>query len=377
MAEQEEPDNRARTKHRGVILFLRDAGVALLFVILVLLAMFAYTGLWPPLVVVESNSMMHGEDNLSHIGTIDTGDLVLVKKVDRASEVETYVDGLSSGHKTYGDYGDVVIYKRGGSDSVTPIIHRAIIYLEINADGQSYRSVSLSSAPSDRWSTAVITDTWDRLTSTLTITHVGYKDLVVVIYIGDLIPSHRSGFITKGDHNSQTDQMYAGGGPVDLTWVVGKARGEIPWFGLIKLWSTNSLGSPAPSNSVTNLWIALGAIVATPIALDISMTIIERRKIAKKRAGLLSGSTDEAEKEEVVATVEHFECPQCGTSIEATATQCPKCGVWFAEDGVDMFQCPACKTLVSVDAKSCPTCGAVYVEPEEKSDKAEEPPERP
>ena len=364
MAEKEEPDNLAHTKYRGVILFLRDAGVALLFVILVLLAMFAYTGLWPPLVVVESNSMMHGEDNLSHIGTIDTGDLVLVKKVDQATDVETYVDGLSSGHKTYGDYGDVVIYKRGGSDTITPIIHRAIIYLEINADGQSYRSESLDAAPSDRWSISDSTDTWDRLTSRLTITHVGYKDLTIVIDIGSMIPSQRSGFITKGDHNSQTDQMY--GGAVDPTWVVGKARGEIPWFGLLKLWSTGSLGSPAPSNSVTNLWIALGAIVATPIAIDISMTIIERRKIAKKRAGLLTGSTDEEDKEEVAAAGERFECPQCGTSIEAAATQCPKCGVAFAEEGAEMFQCPACNALVSVDAKSCHGCGAVFVEPEKK-----------
>lgn len=296
MADKEEPDNRARTKYRGVILFLRDAGVALLFVILVLLAMFAYTGLWPPLVVVESNSMMHGEDNISHIGAIDTGDLVLVKKVDSVSDVETYVDGLSSGHKTYGDYGDVVIYKRGGSNAVTPIIHRAIIYLEINADGQSYRSQSLSMAPSDRWWTGDVGDTWDHLTSTLTITHVGYKDLTVMVDIGSMIPSHRSGFITKGDHNSQTDQMYAGGGPVDLTWVVGKARGEIPWFGLLKLWSTDSLGSPAPPNSVTDLWIALALIVITPITIDISMTIIERRKIAKRKTELLAEPDDEEPK---------------------------------------------------------------------------------
>jgi len=298
VAEREEPDNRARTKYRGVILFLRDAGVALLFVILVLLAMFAYTGLWPPLVVVESNSMMHGDDNLSHIGAIDTGDLVLVKNVDKASEVKTYVDGLSSGHKTYGDYGDVIIYKRGGSDATTPIIHRAIIYLEINADGLSYRSASLNTAPTDRWSIADPADTWDHLTSTLTITHVGYKDLTVAIDIGNMLTSHRSGFITKGDHNTQTDQMYSPGGPVDLTWVVGKARGEIPWFGLLKLWSTGSLGSPAPSNSVTDLWIALAVIVVTPITIDISMTVIERRKIANKRAESLPGDKDEDQKKE-------------------------------------------------------------------------------
>jgi ribosomal protein S27AE len=212
----------------------------------------------------------------------------------------------------------------------------------------------------------------------LTIAHVGYKNIAITIDIGNMITSQRSGFITKGDHNSQTDQMYAGGGPVDLTWVVGKARGEIPWFGLLKLWSTGSLGSPAPPNSVTNLWIALGVIVATPIAIDISMTILERRKIAMQRAGLLSGSTNEEKKENLMAEAEHYECPQCDTSIEATATQCPKCGVMFAEEeGADKFQCPACNTLVSADAELCPGCGAVFVEPEKREEKSEESPKRP
>ena len=65
--------------------------------------------------------------------------------------------------------------------------------------------------------------------------------------------------------------------------------------------------------------------------------------------------------------VEYFECPQCGSLLEATANSCPKCGVLFAEEGTEMFQCPACNTLVNVDAKSCPGCGAVFVEAEEEA----------
>ncbi len=61
---------------------------------------------------------------------------------------------------------------------------------------------------------------------------------------------------------------------------------------------------------------------------------------------------------------EYFECPQCGTAIESTATTCPKCGVMFAEEGADTFECPACSTLVPLDAKTCPGCGAVFVEEE-------------
>jgi cellobiose-specific phosphotransferase system component IIA/RNA polymerase subunit RPABC4/transcription elongation factor Spt4 len=65
------------------------------------------------------------------------------------------------------------------------------------------------------------------------------------------------------------------------------------------------------------------------------------------------------------AAKEYFECPECGTMIETTATACPKCGVLFAEEGAEMFQCPACSTLVSMDAKSCPGCGAMFIEPDE------------
>jgi signal peptidase I len=173
-------------KPRGqLVLFLRDAGIAVLFVVLILLAMFAYSGLWPPLVVVESNSMMHGVDNHSHIGAIDTGDLVLVKKVNHASDIVTYMEGLSTGHKTYGDYGDVIIYEKGGSQTLTPIIHRAMIYLEPNADGLSYRSASLQNAPASAWSTAdPANETWNHLTGTLVLKSVSYNHIPITIDIG-------------------------------------------------------------------------------------------------------------------------------------------------------------------------------------------------
>ncbi len=283
MARKGERRIKIPKKYEPIVLFLRDAGVAVLFVSLVLIAMFAYTGLWPPLVVVESDSMMHGFDNHSNVGTIDTGDLVLVKRVGKPSDVATYVDGLVSGHKTYGDYGDVVIYKRGGSDSTTPIIHRAIIYLEYDASAGSYRAPSLQYIPADRWSTSNASNSWDDLNSVLYLTHLGYNDLTVTIDVGDFIRSERSGFVTKGDHNLGIDQMFTTTGPVDISWVVGKARGEIPWFGLLKLWSTGTLGSPAPDNSVRDLWISLALIIITPIIIDVVLTYREKRRIASKK----------------------------------------------------------------------------------------------
>ena len=69
--------------------------------------------------------------------------------------------------------------------------------------------------------------------------------------------------------------------------------------------------------------------------------------------------------EKAKEALEYFECPECGSLVDTTASSCPKCGVLFAEEGAEMFQCPACNTLVNVDATSCPGCGAVFVEPEE------------
>ena len=278
-----EEQSRVPKKYRGMVLLLRDIGVAAALVALVLLAMFAYTGQWPPLVVIESDSMMHGTDNLSHIGTIDTGDLVLVQDVNSVNDIVTYTEGCSKGYRTYGDYGDVIIYTPNGRGDVTPIIHRAMIYLEVNSDGLSYRAESLRDLPSVKWSVSNPLDSWDRLTSTLTIYDVGYSGAQVTINMGGLGSPLKAGFITKGDHNSAIDQPYRSEN-IELGWVVGKARGEIPWFGLLKLWSTNTLKGAAPENSVRDLWICIALIVVTPILVDIGLTYREKKRIAQRRA---------------------------------------------------------------------------------------------
>lgn len=294
MVDESEKTSRIPRRFRGVVLFLRDAAVAAFLVACILLIMFAYTGLWPPLVVVESESMMHGGRNISHIGTIDTGDLVLVKNVDGVNDIETYVDGLSSGHRTYGDYGDVIIYKVDGRDTRTPIIHRAIIYLELNPGGLSFRAEALRDAPSSKWTASNQSNTWDNLTNSITLLDIGWASEPVMINIGHYLASHSpSGFVTKGDNNPSIDQSV--GSLAQFSWIVGKARGEIPWFGLLKLWSTHSLGSAEPLNSVRNLWISIAVIVISPIVIDIALTFKERREIAAKKAAEESKKKAEAE----------------------------------------------------------------------------------
>lgn len=260
---------------------LIDIAVAVAIVASLLIGMFIYTGIWPPLVVVESKSMQHSADE-SSIGTIDTGDLVLVKKVNDKFDVTTYIEGIQNGHRSYGGYGDVIIYKPGGSDDRTPIIHRAVIYLVANTDYPSFSAPSLEQL-NCTGDNAVYklsgTDTFDNITGTIQLFNYGHNNLTVQIPVDDLItymtsrgiPLH-DGFITKGDFNYQVDQDISSSvarEPVQMDWVVGKARGEIPWFGILKLWATGSLPDDTPDNSMRNLVLVIVLIIAIPIAVEI------------------------------------------------------------------------------------------------------------
>jgi signal peptidase len=258
-------------------------------ILIIILGLFAYSGLWPPLVVVESESMQHS-DTTSYIGVIDTGDLVIVKKISTLSDVKTYVASLNDGYKTYGDYGDVVIYDRDGSVLATPVIHRAIVELDFNSTSYSFDIPSLANVPTDKWSVGgQHSGVWYDLTTTLEIYHVGYRDQTVTISLADILSYYQNngvtphgGLITKGDHNLFYDQSTMANiahQPVIADWVVGEARGEIPWFGLIKLWVGGNMPADTPGNSKTDLILTIVVIIAVPVTLDVTEYMLQRRGI--------------------------------------------------------------------------------------------------
>lgn len=253
--------------------------------------MFAYSGVWPPLVVVESDSMQHSDER-SSIGTIDIGDLVLVKK---SNEIVTYIEGMHSGHRTYGGYGDVIIYKPYGSDDRKPIIHRAICWLVYNETGGGFDVPDLALLPAERWNVVSQPNVWWNLDGVVEIYSVGHQNVTLRINLGftldffesrDRIP--HDGFITMGDNNIQWqgfnpigvyDQLSICLEPIDVDWVIGKARGEIPWFGLMKLYVEGNLPGNAPSNSKTNLFVSIGLIIGVPIAIDAVNLVMKRRGV--------------------------------------------------------------------------------------------------
>ncbi len=237
------------------------AGIIVILVILSgVAAIFAYSDNWPPVFVVESESMEHSQNWT--LGTINTGDVVMAKNIHSSiSNVVTYIQGRETNYSTYGEFGNVILY-----DSPNGIIiHRAMFYLSWNGSnpvvdgyhGQSWITVTQNAV--------VIND-------------VGFTHRNLIVRIGGM--TGQDGFITVGDYNLAhsailntsvnayiaADQNVFGFAPVSPGKVVGKAFGQIPWVGLIKLnilklgggWSQSN---EVPNNAYTYLGITIAIIL--------------------------------------------------------------------------------------------------------------------
>src|SRR5207249_9911783 len=140
----EDEEEKPQTMRQQALLFARDLAVAFLIVGIVMGLLFAYTQVWPPMVVVESDSMQHARD-ASYVGIIDTGDLVLVQAVHATSDIVTYVEPSGTGYETYGNFGDAIVFHAPGRSSEdTPIIHRAMVYVVKNETSTGVDAPSLA-----------------------------------------------------------------------------------------------------------------------------------------------------------------------------------------------------------------------------------------
>ncbi|WP_241964395.1 S26 family signal peptidase [Halorubrum sp. 48-1-W] len=195
---------RFRHDMEGPLMWLREMLSSVAIVLLIGLILFAVSGVWPPMVAVESASM---EPNMK------TGDLVFVTEPGRLAPdvgdndlgVVTHEVGEESGYRTFGDYGSVVIYQPPGRQA-SPIIHRAMFHVE---EGENWYDRA-----DDRYHNA---DDCAELRN---------------------CPAPHAGFVTLGDNNRQYDQANGLAEPVAAEWVTGVARVRVPYLGYVRLITT-------------------------------------------------------------------------------------------------------------------------------------------
>ena len=263
----------------------------------------AYSGVEPPMTVINSGSMMHSKD--SQIGIIDTGDMIVVRSPDKVS-IKTYVDGEKSGYRSFGEYGDVIVYKKPNQN----IIHRAMVHLELRSnDGSTVVWYIPSLQGYDKWdvtstndySTTKIKDQcWNEDTGELTLTSahekwyfwlsdVGYGGVnagIDLYAMGKPAAVGYSGYLTKGD-NAATNRNFDQSSSiypylVDDDIIKSVAEKEVPWLGSIKLMLKGN-GDSIPSNSKTNLLLSFLGLVAVIVAANIASGYISKRLSEKKK----------------------------------------------------------------------------------------------
>jgi signal peptidase len=144
-----------------------------LIVAIVLSGAYVVTGSWHIGFAVESGSM---EPNMQ------VGDLIFVQAPHRTN-ITTYEEGEMLNYTSFKKYGDVIIYRPNGFSSATPIIHRAMYWVE---EGEE---------------------------------------------MPDGKPAPHAGYITKGDNNPCPDQPMLGVAPVRPEWVIAVAKVRIPYLG--------------------------------------------------------------------------------------------------------------------------------------------------
>jgi signal peptidase len=238
------------------ISLVRDVIVALILVLIILTALWAYTGQWfgTPMVAIESGSMMHLNEPFGRFGTINAGDMVLLVKVGSRSNIVTQIDRDPNNYY-YGDFGDVIVYRPYGDENRDQIIHRVMCWIEYNEEYGTFTVEGYN----------VINKT------SITIDELGLKN-----YIPN--PPH-SGYITKGDNpitNDRADQSPGGicDQPIKLEWISGKARGELPWIGTLNLLFNDIISGKStlgnvPQDCIICLIILISVLISIPISLDL------------------------------------------------------------------------------------------------------------
>ena len=261
----------------GVIIIVFVGGYASLVV---------YTGMTSPFSIVMSQSMQHDPDQ-SEIGSIDTGDIVIVRDPDK-TQIQSYVEGTQSGYRSFGDYGSVIIYDRGGGQN--PVIHRAILWLDYNSESDTWSAPSLADYDGSwhyeyRDESGVVQERNDfnNIRGTLYFEDITVSGKNVSINLDSLDKS--SGYLTMGD-NSETNPNFDQPSIIDHTVSYEEIRSvpiaEIPWLGTLKILVNGGDNLEYVPNSLPSFVMFFLTIFGFLILLD-AVTMFRNEKAMKRK----------------------------------------------------------------------------------------------
>ncbi|RQG90944.1 S26 family signal peptidase [Natrarchaeobius chitinivorans] len=188
----------------GPALLVRDVLTVLAIVSVIGLVLFGVSGVWPPMVAIESPSMEPNANVGDMVFLVEEQRFAALSSVD-GTGVATHESGLNGEHEQFGKPGDVIVFEPNGDERETPIIHRAHLWVEEGDD-------------------------WVRMADP---DYVGTTNCEIV----SSCPAAHDGFITKGDANSHYDQRDPQGmtDVVKPEWIVGKGLIRVPWLGQVRL----------------------------------------------------------------------------------------------------------------------------------------------
>jgi signal peptidase len=195
--------------------FLRDLAYAVWTVCVIVLFAYSTSATWPVMVAIESGSMMPN---------MEPGDLVFILGSAR-TDIVTYAEGAETGYRAFNNYGDVIIYKPKGDAGRTPIIHRAMFF--VNKNGTMPNG---ERAPYDGYITQgdhnkeIFLDKYRMVSNSIT---------------------NKSGTLcspASGRIECSYDVEYD---PVKPEWIVGVAKFRTPFIGCVSVWLLSHKSCPS------------------------------------------------------------------------------------------------------------------------------------
>lgn len=189
--------------NNSAMLFMREILLSVTVVLIIGLLLFSISGLWPPMVAIESGSM---EPHMSRY------DLVFITAPDRfvgdgaveGTGVVPQDAAMENEYIKFGDYGDVIVFHPDGQIDRVPIIHRAHFWVD---EGENW---------------------YDRADPNRLGGAADCSQL-------QNCPAPHDGFITHGDANGVYDQVQGQSSPVKEEWIIGTANVRIPYLGWVRL----------------------------------------------------------------------------------------------------------------------------------------------